>query len=187
MSIPEAFNHVDWRPEILIGEDLYAAPAPDGDYECRSARALLSEFREASGGRRPDANALWKAYQKKRTEMEACRDAARVTNAVTAADLARRAGKIRGVVVESAEVDDFGGIELCIVVDGTRLWTRPVKDAEKGHKTLRDAISARRRGDYQRARLWLSHETPWRRFVEWDGYEQLRFGENQYGARWWPR
>ncbi len=179
----------DWRPNIVIGEDLMAAPAPDAAYDCRSVGYLHAEARQASAAKSPEAPALWKAYWAKREAMMALRDAARESNGLIAADFAARIGKIRGVTVESAEVDDFARIELRMVVDGRRFWTRPVSagNLDKGYKLLRDAVAALRRDDYTRWRRWLSTEAVWRRVATWDGYDQVRFGENEYGAKWWPK
>jgi hypothetical protein len=67
----EAF---DWRPNVPIAEDAYAAPAPMPDL--RTAAALRSEAMEARREGR-DAAPLWKAYHARRALEEQVRDAAR--------------------------------------------------------------------------------------------------------------
>lgn len=173
---------IDWRPDIMIGEDLMAAPAPDCAYEWRSLRELRDEALSARGTAL--AADLWAAYHKKLTELEEQRDALRAVNGERAKEFGERVGRLRGVTIESAGADDFGHLALCLIVDGTHFWTRPVKDAEKGYKAIRDAISAFRRKDH-RHRNWLSREGLWRRTVTWDGYDQVRFGENEHGSRQW--
>ena len=184
-GVPAMTDVFDWRPNVPIAEDAYAAPAPMPDL--RTAAALRSEAMEARREGR-DAAPLWKAYHARRSLEEQARDVARGANAVHAAAFGARIGKIRGVVFDVAEVDDFGGIELQIVIDGKRWWTRPVKvsEVETGYRRLRDAISALRRKD-RMAYNWLDYEAVWRRRVEWYGYEQVEFGVNEYGTRKWPR
>jgi hypothetical protein len=177
----------DWRENYLTGEDMMPAGSPSPVYDSRSLAEIRSAAEDATNAKRPDAPNLWKAFHEKRREMEQTRALLREINAAAAAELGERVGKIAGVIVEYAEADDFGMIELRITVDGKRFWTRLVQNPAKGYKALRDAVAAHRRNDYERERNWLSSTEVGRRVVRWYGIDQVVFGENEYGTQRWRR
>lgn len=97
-----------------------------------------------------------------------------------------RVARLPGVVVEAAEADDFGHVELKLTIGGRRYWTRIVKlDDKRGYARVRDGIAACRRDDWDRARNWLIHTAPPRIEVRWNRTEQILFACNEYGWNTW--
>jgi hypothetical protein len=122
----------------------------------------------------------WAAYWAKHAAEVARRDALRAVYSTAARALGARIGRLPGVVVESAEADDWGRAELCLLVDGLvpgrRYWTRAVSlHDRRGYQVLRDAIAAARRKDWRRAYRWLKITQPQRRTSRCGGVEQVFF------------